>query len=185
MQKINKNIVHKFKFCAIWSDDEIEKWLQEMAAQGLHLRSVNIFNRYSFIRGTPAQVSYCLDFVPNLNRDGDYYGLFLDAGWEHVIEFTGWQYWRKTFTNGQAPHIFTDVESKIKKFKRALALISIISTLSLLALSAGFLMETPLEQRMRGENSLQSIGLVAAVGMHLYFAYKIISRIRQLRQSQI
>lgn len=182
MQEI---IVKKFKFCAIWSDDKIEKWLQEMAAQGLHLRSVNMFNRYTFVRGEPAQVSYCLDFVPNLNKNGDYYGLFLDAGWEHVIEFTGWQYWRKAYTKGQAPHIFTDVESKIKKFKRALGILAIASLpLVLMFFNPLVLKVLSLEQPV-GEYRLLFALLALVSGMNLYFAFKILSRIRRLRQNLI
>ena len=179
MQEI---IVHKFKFCAIWSDDKIEQWLQEMAAKGLHLRSVNMFNRYTFVRGEPAQVSYCLDFVPSLNKDGDYYGLFLDAGWEHVIEFTGWQYWRKTYTSGQAPQIFTDIDSKINKFKRAFALLVTTSALFLIALSAGYFIDTQQTQEQSGENFFAAtLVALGGIGMNLYFTYKILRRIRQLR----
>ncbi len=180
---MNGEKVKKFKFLAIWSDDKIEQWLEQMAKQGLHLHSVNVLNRYTFVRGEPADVSYGLDFMPKLDRKGEYYGLFIDAGWEHVIEFTGWQYWRKPFVNGKPAAIFTDVESKIKKFKRALALLAFSHLPLYFVLVNPSIVNTT--QGLQTESKIAFFSIVAAeLSVCFYFVGKLLMRIRQLKRER-
>lgn len=180
---MNGEKVKKFKFLALWSDHKIEQWLEQMARQGLHLHSVNVFSRYTFIRGEPADVSYGLDFVPKLDRKGEYYGLFIDAGWEHVVEFTGWQYWRKPFVNGKPAEIFTDVESKIKKFKKALALLAICQLPLYFALVNPSIFNAT--QGLQTESKIVFFSIVVAeLTTCFYFMGKLLLRIRQLKRDR-
>src|SRR4030065_2966772 len=48
--------------------------------------------------------------------------IFQDAGWNYVGEMSNWRYWRKRVVNGETPEIFTDNESKIRKYQRLLAI---------------------------------------------------------------
>ncbi|MBE0685947.1 MAG: DUF2812 domain-containing protein, partial [Anaerolineaceae bacterium] len=43
-----------------------------------------------------------------------------DAGWDHLGEMGGWQYFRKRTINGETPEIYSDNESKKKKHQRIL-----------------------------------------------------------------
>ena len=180
---MNGEIVKKFKFYAIWSDDKIEQWLNDMAKQGLHLQSVNLFNRYTFVRDEPADVSYQLDFMTKLDRSGEYYGLFIDAGWEHVIEFTGWQYWRKSYINGKPPEIFTDVESKLKKFQRVLTVFAVCHLPLIPLFASPKIFNTIQEQQPFGENVIfTSLGIILT--MNLYFLAKLTLRIQRLKRDR-
>jgi Protein of unknown function (DUF2812) len=119
-------IVNKSKWFWAWQDDKEEEWLGQMAKQGLYLEHPGPFGQYSFSTGKPRGVVYRLDFVPSNKKDEAYFQLFRDAGWEHAGEMMGWQYWRKEVKPGETPEIFTDVESKIQKYRRLLGFLAIV-----------------------------------------------------------
>jgi hypothetical protein len=115
----------KSKWFWAWQDDREEQWLAEMSRQGLHLQHAGAFGQYTFKRGTPREYAYRLDFVANARKNPDYYQLFQDAGWEHVGDMGGWQYWRKEIVEGRVPEIFTDNASKILKYQRLIGFLVI------------------------------------------------------------
>ena len=115
---MNDMIIHKSKWFWAWQDDKEEVWLGEMSRQGLHLQHPGAFGQYTFEQGEPREYVYRLDFVINAQKNPDYYQLFRDAGWEHVGELGGWQYWCKEVEDGKVPEIFTDNASKIQKYRR-------------------------------------------------------------------
>lgn len=162
--------------------------MQQMAAQGLHLKAANVFGIYTFIKGAPADMVYRLDYVSGLSiaylksfaRDPHYRQLMNDAGWEHVIEINGWQFWRKAIVEGQVPEIFTDAESKIAKYKRVMG-IALVSSLGLLPLA--FHPETVIRMWEEGTVSGQLFSVLPAA-LATLFVYAIIKlglRIRALR----
>ncbi len=115
---MNGKLINKFKWFWAWQDDREETWLGEMSRQGLHLQHPVFLGQYTFEQGEPREYAYRLDFVTNTKKKEDYYQLFKDAGWEHIGELGGWQYWRKEVMDGQVPEIFTDNASKIQKYQR-------------------------------------------------------------------
>jgi hypothetical protein len=122
---MSKNLIIKYKWFWAWQDDNEEQWLSEMARQGLILNEPGYFGRYQFTKDEPQEVAYRLDFVTSSNKKEDYFQLFRDAGWEHVGEMGGWQYWRKPVQDGKIPEIFTDADSKIQKYRRLLGFMAI------------------------------------------------------------
>lgn len=120
---MSKDTVSIFKLFWADQDQEQEQWLREMARQGLHLKNVNIFCNWTFVRGEPADIAYRVDFSGK-GKNSAYQRLFEDAGWERAAEVTGWLYWRKPVVNGQAPEIFTDIESMIGKYRRVLSMLA-------------------------------------------------------------
>ena len=84
-----------------------------------------LLGQYIFEQGASREFAYRLDFVPNAKKTQDYYQLFRDAGWEHVGELGGWQYWRKEIVDGKVPEIFTDNASKIQKYQRLMGFLVI------------------------------------------------------------
>ena len=126
-------MAHKFKWFWPWQDEQEEGWLREMSQHGWHLRSVGGQVRvgrwhlpvglpwlYSFVVGEPRDYVYRLDFQDSLKDKQDYLQLFRDADWENIGAKEGWQYFRKEVSPGEVIEIFTDVESKIGKYKRQL-----------------------------------------------------------------
>jgi hypothetical protein len=112
--------IHKFKRFWAWQDEKEEAWLRTMSQQGFHLVSVKPFGSYSFKLGDKTDYVYRLDYQTNRKDTQNYLKLFQDAGWEHISEMSGWQYFRKQVEARESPEIYTDVESKITKYKRLL-----------------------------------------------------------------
>lgn len=108
--------VRKLKF--FWADQvaEQERWLREMAQQGLHLEKLNVLCVWTFVRGEPADIVYRVDFN---NQSADYVQLVEDAGWVRAASLAGWQYWRTAASNGRSPELFTDAKSKKARYERA------------------------------------------------------------------
>lgn len=123
---MNTKTIQKTKWFWAWDDEKEEAWLRHMAQEGFHLEKPSYFGRYTFAQGEKEDVVYRLDFVLSSQNKEDYFQLFLDAGWEHVGEMSGWQYWRKPVPSGStAAEIYTDNESKIQKYWRVLGFMAI------------------------------------------------------------
>jgi hypothetical protein len=116
----------KFRWFWAWNDDKEEAWLREMAQNGWHLTQVGFPNMYSFEQRAPRDVAYRLDFFTGTKDKSGYLTLFSDAGWEHVGEYGSWQYFRKEVVNGEAPEIFSDNESKIRKYQRVILVLAFV-----------------------------------------------------------
>ena len=104
-----------------WQDEKEEAWLESMSEQGWHLKSVQILGQYTFQNGEPRSFAYRLDFqiVKKSDLPG-YLQVFQDAGWEYLGEISNWRYWRKEVEQGESLEIFTDVESRLRKYQRLL-----------------------------------------------------------------
>jgi hypothetical protein len=114
------NEMKKFKWFWAWDDEREEAWLTDMAQQGWHLTNPGVFGFYTFEQGPPKNMIYRMDFKTADKDQDDYLQLFADAGWEHLGAMGGWQYFRKEARDGEAPEIYTDAASKIKKYQRVL-----------------------------------------------------------------
>ncbi len=125
-------LVRKFKVWYVWQDEDHQQWLQEMAAQGLHLRSTNVFCIHTFERGAPADVAYRWD-VRYLGPNAEYQQLFQDAGWELVTSTVGWHCWRKPREAGANTEIFTQRADNAAKYLRVIRLFALIVSAEALA----------------------------------------------------
>jgi hypothetical protein len=119
------NTVSKFKWFWAWDDEKEEDYLREMALDGWHFQSVTFPGFYTFEKGMPRNDFYRLDFLVNHRDKENYLQLFKDAGWSHVGEYGSWQYFRKTAVEGETPEIFTDNDSKVKKYGRVMTFLII------------------------------------------------------------
>jgi hypothetical protein len=125
-------LVRKFKIWYVWQDEEHQQWLQEMAAQGLHLRSTNVFCIHTFERGAPADVAYRWD-VRYFGPKAEYKQLFQDAGWELVTSTVGWHCWRKARAAGASTEIFTQRADNAAKYLRVIRLFALVVAAEALA----------------------------------------------------
>jgi len=120
-----------YRICTI-ADYDIEAfYLREMHAQGWKLRKVSysilLFAvKYTFEKCQPEQVSYQLDFYPMKKSErASYLQLFKDCGWEHIIDFNGFSYFRKLYSGVESDaefEIYNDAAGKLAMVKRILRL---------------------------------------------------------------
>jgi hypothetical protein len=118
---MNTTTMKRSKWFFPWQDEKEEAWLEELSTSGWHLKSVSLPCVYSFVKGEPCRNIYRLDYMMmKKDKMEEYLQIFQDAGWEYIGEMSNWRYWRKRIENGETAEIFTDNESKIKKYQRML-----------------------------------------------------------------
>jgi hypothetical protein len=118
---MNTSTIKKTRWFWPWQDEKEEAWLGEMSLQGWHLKSVQFPCVYTFEAGAPGRYTYRLDYMPTDKATmPDYLQIFQDAGWAYIGELSNWRYWRKQTTEGESNEIFTDNESKLRKYRRLL-----------------------------------------------------------------
>jgi hypothetical protein len=127
----------QFRWFWAWDDEKEENWLREMSNKGWHYKQYTLPGNYTFEHGEPRDYVYRLDYFREFKGKEDYLQLFLDAGWEYLGEVNNWQYFRKEKTGDETPEIFSDAESKVKKYQRILVILVVIfpifaSTLNLM-----------------------------------------------------
>lgn len=120
---------HKIFF--VWQEQEEEKWLRSMAAQGWHLRKV-AFCTYYFDQGDPEDIIYRLYSHPKGESDlQSCIALFEDMGWEWIDRILSWQYFRKPHEEGKLDEILSDNQSKWEALKRWRNFTVLVSALNL------------------------------------------------------
>jgi len=123
--------IRKYRWFWPWQDEQEEAWLESMAEAGWRLSSVGLFGVYDFYANEPERVIYRLDYMPSNNKKefGEYQQMFMDAGWIYVGEMTNWRYWCKVVEPGESggsDEIFTDRESKVRKYRRVLLYLGVV-----------------------------------------------------------
>ena len=106
-----------------------------MALNGWHFKSVTFPGYYTFEKGESRNDFYRLDFLSNYKDKENYLQLFADAGWRHVGEYGSWQYFRKTAVGEETPEIFTDNDSKVKKYGRVMMFLIIFMPIYIVLLT--------------------------------------------------
>ena len=113
--------ITKFKWFWAWDDEKEEIWLSSMAREGWHLKELGLPGNYTFESGEPREDYYRMDFITNKKDYQNYLQLFKDAGWKHLGESGGWQYFRTKEQGNSIPEIYTDKDSKVQKYQRLFA----------------------------------------------------------------
>lgn len=97
-----------------------QEWLSQQHRAGWKLLKIIPPFFYQFERCNPEEVVYQLDY----NQEGrahkeEYVQLFADMGWEHILDYVGYSYFRKPVSemNG-SEEIFNDDASKFEMVRR-------------------------------------------------------------------
>jgi hypothetical protein len=178
MEKImSTQTISKFKWFWAWQDEKEEGWLSEMSADGYHLQTSHSFGYYTFVSGEPANYTYRLDYL-NVSREESesYYQLFEDAGWEFIGAMAGWQYFRIPTPADEQPEIYTDPESKIKKYERLIYTLLLFLPIFVIFLAV-WNRNLPAPIELPVTILIGSLMILFAVSM-----FKIIQRINQLKR---
>lgn len=114
----NKKCVRK-SFLPHQYDGE-ELFLEKMHRDGWRFVKLykGIPTKYEFEKCEPEEYVYQLDYIKTDEDTEVYHQLFLDAGWEEILEWNGvggkWYYFIKKKEGQVRERIFTDVQSKIE-----------------------------------------------------------------------
>jgi len=109
-----------FKIFLPWQDEEEEKWLEEMSADGWRFESTSPY-LYTFSQTQPERFVYRLDYKWTLDKDyQEYLSLFKDAGWELAATMSNWHYFRIQPQNQAVPEIFNSDRARAQKYRRLL-----------------------------------------------------------------
>jgi len=173
-----ENTIRKFKWFWPWQDEQEEAWFRSMSQKGWHLFSVGLPCVYRFRAGEPRDYVYRLDYQTFPKKDKqEYQQLFRDSGWEYIGEMSAWQqYFRKEAREGETPEIFTDIESKVAKYKRVLAFLAFFVVI-LIVVSHNILIDNPYSWW----GIIRVIYLLVMGGL-IYAIIRLMLRIRKLRR---
>ena len=173
-----------------WQDEKEEAWLEEMSQTGWHLKSVQLPCIYTFNKGNPIHKIYRLDYMPlNKAKNQEYLQIFQDAGWEYIGEMSNWRYWSKLVANGDNPEIFTDNESKIRKYQRLLTYMGFFLFI-LIFLGLNMLINSPgIDPGYRvWINAIYLIGRIlyaVIIPIYIVVVVKLLRRINQLKKKRL
>ncbi len=107
-----------FRFFWEWQDTLEEQWLSKMERDGWRLTNVK-GPFYTFVEAEPADAAYRSDYRElNETEVEEYFGLFADAGWEHVTSYSHLHYFRCLTEAVDFPEIYSDSDSLIDKHRR-------------------------------------------------------------------
>lgn len=173
----------KVKFRFYLDYEKEEKWINEMAAQGWHLKKF-LLGRFTFTKGEPAAFIYRNEFIVgmSLEEKKDYFELLKDSGITIIHEKGGWVYMKKASAEGPF-ELYTDTKSKISYYQRIL---SIFLLLFFINACSGFFNVGVLRDQSMLEfiNSALGILNIAVALLILIPIIKIIKRKRELIKKQ-
>lgn len=185
---MNATTMKRNKWFWPWQDEKEEIWLGEMSREGWHLQSVRLLCCYTFEKGDPASYVYRLDFfLSEKSTFPEYLQIFQDAGWEYLGELSNWRYWRKLAAGSESPEIYTDRESKLKKYKRLLGFMAFF--LFFLIFMGSNLFRNGLRFDMDTPGWITAIYTVAVgayaviIPVYLVIVIKILARMNQLKKT--
>lgn len=104
----------QFRYFTIFECEKEQDYLRKMHQSGWKLVRVSGFCVYHFEKCIPEDVVYQLDY----NRDGvahkdEYVKMFSDCGWEYLLDYVGYSYFRKPASACDGnEEIFCDETSK-------------------------------------------------------------------------
>lgn len=160
-----------------------EKWINEMATQGWHLKKFSL-GRFTFTQGEPGSFIYRNEFIVGMStkEKKDYFDLLKDSGITLIHEFGGWVYMKKTATDGPF-EIYTDTKSKITYYKRLLNIFLLLFFINVFAgiLNVGIFGNQSPPEFFNSVVGILNIGVALLIAIPII---KIIQRKKALTKSQ-
>mgnify|MGYP001106524832 CR=1 FL=1 len=187
---MNAETIKKLRWFWPWQDAKEEAWLESMAQAGWHLAAVGLPCVYQFHSGEAKRYAYRLDYMPDDKAKlVEYKQIFQDAGWEYIGEMSNWRYWRKQVAEGETAEIFTDTESKIRKYQRLLGYMAFILILMVILgrqmLVRDFWSEWELGSLVAILYLIGRILYALLIPLYILVVVKLARRIRQLKKKAI
>lgn len=112
----------QFKWFTIFEYEKEQDYLRQMHKDGWKFVQVKGFGVYHFEKCEPKDVVYQLDYnKEGLEHKDEYVQMFADCGWEYILDYVGYSYFRKEVSeDGMAEEIFCDEDSRLQMMERVL-----------------------------------------------------------------
>ena len=91
---------------------DYEKWLESMELEGWNLKSIDLNNEHTFVKGKPRKIRYCLDYREENIKE--YARMFTDFGWKLIYLNDTDFVWAKEY-EGERPEAFDTLEALKEK----------------------------------------------------------------------
>ena len=110
----------EFRWFSVPEWEKEQDFLREQHKKGWKFTKVSFLGFYHFEKCKPEDVVYQLDY----NKDGidnkaEYVQMFQDCGWEYLMDFVGYSYFRKPVSEMKGEEsIFCDDESRMDMINR-------------------------------------------------------------------
>lgn len=110
----------EFRFYTVADWKEEQDYLRKRHQEGWKLTSVRGLGMYHFERCEPEDMVYQLDYNPDgLEHKTEYVQMFKDCGWEYILDFVGYSYFRKPSSRMRGDEeIFCDDASRKEMMMR-------------------------------------------------------------------
>ena len=164
--------IKQFRLFWAWEDEKEENWLREMSQAGWHFSNVSLPGYYTFVQGEPKDYVYRLDYLADSKDFANYLQIFRDAGWDYMGKMSNWQYFRKEAVNGESPDIYSDNDSKVKKYQRILTILVIFLPIFMISM---------INVSKAPEGFYQALAFVSFLFILLYI-YAILQLIRRVSE---
>jgi hypothetical protein len=113
---------------------EEEKWLEEQHRNGWRLTKTD-GTKFQFESCDTEEWVYQLDFKGKGAAEEEYIQMFKDCGWEYVLQYDKWCYFRRKKQDGADLSIFSDRSSKIDMYTKILRNRHLVVTVALFAIA--------------------------------------------------
>lgn len=110
----------EFKWFTITEHEEEQEYLRKMNQKGWKLSAVSLPGIYRFEKCEPEDVVYQLDYnQEGIAHKAEYTQMFADCGWEHLLDYAGYSYFRKPASELKEDEgIFCDDNSRLEMIQR-------------------------------------------------------------------
>ena len=110
----------RFKWFTVPEWKKEQDYLREQHKNGWKLIRVTFPGFYHFEKCKPEDVVYQLDYnQEGIEHKAEYIQMFSDCGWEYILDFVGYSYFRKSVSEMSGnEEIFCDDESRLEMMRR-------------------------------------------------------------------
>ncbi|MGN0350830.1 MAG: DUF2812 domain-containing protein [Roseburia sp.] len=118
-----KNEKKEYRYFSVPEWEKEQEYLREQHRNGWKFVKVTGLGVYHFEKCEPEDVVYQLDYnQEGIEHKKEYVQMFEDCGWEYLMDFFGYSYFRKPVAKMREDEtIFCDEDSRIDMIKRVFA----------------------------------------------------------------
>ncbi|WP_404447982.1 DUF2812 domain-containing protein [Sutcliffiella horikoshii] len=182
-------IIKRRKFGWMYSPDKLEKWLEQMAAEGNRLHRVSkLGTTFYFRKGEPQHIKFSADYQ-NLSNDS-YYEIHRQAGWKDIFSSKGalqkWTIWSKEYEEGETPPaLYSDKTHKLKQAKKvafsytAIFLPMVLTYMFIASMNIGFLFRKEEAWTLHDTNTIMFFICILMFGTFIMKTWMYYFRLRR------